>query len=207
MNSTLKAVTLPEIVAQEPRTILQNSSALGVTSATAALYEYITTNFGDSKLRVLEAGSGSGILCIMLNLIHPHWDITGLEIQAALHSLAQANADALKVTVRLLCADLCSYADKHKYDLIVSNPPWQKAGQGLVSPKLERAICRTELYCTMPELLAFCWRNLNIKQHAVLLYPVSRRQELLTEAGIAGLELINSVNVDKTTMVFHLQKG
>jgi len=198
---------LPETMAQEPSTILQNSSALGVTSATAALYEYITTSFDDAKLRVLEAGSGSGILCIMLHLIHPHWDITGLEIQASLHNLAQANAAALKVPVRLLCTDLRDYADEHKYDLIVSNPPWQKTGQGLVSPKLERAICKTELHCTMPDLLAFCQRNLNTKQHAVLLYPISRQQELLNEAGIAGLRLINKVSVDKTTMIFHLQKG
>jgi tRNA1(Val) A37 N6-methylase TrmN6 len=206
-NPALKTVTLPDTQYHASGSIVQNSRALGASSATAALYSYVLDNISSPQLRILEAGSGSGILSIMLQLARPDWDITGLEVQAPLHDLAQANAEALGILVRFFCADLRHYTDTNKYDLIVSNPPWQKVGQGWVSPNPERAICRTELCCTMPALLAFCKRNLGSNKQAVLLYPPSRLEELISEAETAELSLINSIPVDKSTMIFHLLKG
>lgn len=207
MAIPLQRISLPETSQQSPASMYQDKRALGVTSATAALYEYITNSFSPSHLRVMEAGSGSGILCIMLQRAFPAWDITGLEIQASLHSISEANAVSLSLPLSFLCADLRSFTDDNKYDLIISNPPWQKAGHGLVSPNPERAICRTELCCTMPGLLAFCGRNLGSNKQAVLLYPSKRKEELLHEAAQAKLSLVNCLAVDNSTTIFHLHKG
>ncbi len=207
MVMPLQRVSLPETLLQPSASIYQDKRALGVTSATAALYEYITSNFSHHRMRVLEAGSGSGILSIMLQRSFPAWDITGLEIQASLHSLAEANATSLNLPVKFVCADLRSYTDADQYDLIISNPPWQKAGHGLVSPNPERAISRTELCCTMPGLLAFCERNLGESKQAVILYPPSRQAELIHEATKSKLNLLNCLAVDSSATIFHLQKG
>ena len=96
-----REVSLPAELMQAPHSLLQDSSALGVSSATAALYAYIKQNFSNNPQRVLEAGSSSGILCLMLKLAMPMWDIFGLEIQAELHHLAIANAENLKLQLKI----------------------------------------------------------------------------------------------------------
>lgn len=202
-TKALKAVSLPG----NEGVILQDSSLQGVTSATASLLEYIKSNFGNGELNVLEAGSGSGILSIMLQLARPTWQLMGIEIQTRLHDLAVMNAAAFNANVSFMCADLCSYDAGAVFELIISNPPWQKASSGIVSPNIERAICRTELMCNMSSVLAFCERNLAPGKDAVLLYPSYRSRELHNEAEPYNLIVANELNINKSTSIFHLQKG
>ncbi len=202
-----REVSLPAELMQAPHSLLQDSSALGVSSATAALYAYIKQNFSNNPQRVLEAGSSSGILCLMLKLAMPMWDIFGLEIQAELHHLAIANAENLKLQLSFVNTDLRSFHDISGFDLIISNPPWQKLGHGLISPNVSRAMCRTELCCTLPDILAFCSRNLSAGKHAVLLYPASRKQELIQEAYKQQMRLLYTTEVEKSSLIFHLEKG
>ncbi|MDY0150961.1 MAG: methyltransferase [Candidatus Cloacimonas sp.] len=186
--------------------ILQDSSILGATSATEALYKYTCNNFAEPKLHVVDLGSGSGVLSILLSLANPDWVITGIEIQPQLCEIALANAAELLLKVCYQEADIGSYTNPVKYDLVVSNPPWQVVGKGLLSPKRERAICRSEIMCTMASLLKCCKRNLKPGGQAVLLYPPSRAQELLEKAEQAEFTLRCSIHVDKSCQIFHLQK-
>jgi tRNA1(Val) A37 N6-methylase TrmN6 len=199
----LKSVSLPG----REGVILQDSQLQGVTSATAALLEYIESNFIQPDLKVLEAGSGSGILSIMLKLGNPSWQLSGIEIQARLHELAEHNAASFNAEVRFMCADLCNYDAGDVFDLVVSNPPWQKTGNGLLSPNMERAICRSEVMCNMHQVLAFCQRNLKACKDAVLLYPSSRATELHSEAAKLNMVAVHQLTIDKSTSIFHLQKG
>lgn len=187
--------------------ILQDSSILGATSATDALYKYACSNFTEPKLRVLDLGSGSGVLSILLSLANPDWVIRGIEIQPRLCAMAKDNAAELGLKVLFTEADICSYTNPVMYDLIVSNPPWQVVGKGLLSPNPERAISRSEILCTMDNLLTCCKRNLILGGQAILLYPPARSAELMNNAQQAGFNLIRSVPVDKSCQIFHLQRG
>lgn len=200
-------LSLPTDLLAEKHRLLQKSSALGVSSATASLYEYLKHNFPGSPLRVLEAGSSSGILCLMLKLSQANWELTGLEIQEELHHLAIANAEALKLQLCFVNGDLRCYDDPEGFDLIIANPPWQKLGSGLISPDMSKAISRTELCCTMDDVLAFCGRNLGIGKQAVLIYPSSRKEELLQLASNYGFGLKTAVVADTNTLIYHLVKG
>ena len=187
--------------------IRQDSSALGATSATSALYSYIISRNYPAKLRVLEAGSGCGILSIMLALANPDWDISGIEIQPQLHALAEANAAALKLKINFSEADLRAYKCEQPYDLIVSNPPWQKLGSGLISPNAERAICRSEMLCTMQDIFALCHRTLTQSKEAILLYPHTRQTELQTLAEASGMKILAISPADSNCNVFHLHSS
>lgn len=185
---------------------MQDACALGATNATAALFDYVNTNVKARKHRVLEAGCGSGVLSIMLARAHPEWDVHGIEIQPHLNAMAQANAEALSLKISFSEADIRSFTSSEQFDLIVSNPPWQKLGHGIQSPNRERAICRSEILCTMPDILDCCSRNLKPEGQAILLYPPSRLADLLQMAPLSGLSLEATVPVDKSCRIYTLRK-
>lgn len=186
--------------------IMQDCQSLGASSATAELYAYTCKALNKARLRVLEAGSGSGVLSILLAQANPDWELCGIEIQPHLCALAQANAASLNLDISFLEADLRLYAG-NPADLIVSNPPWQKLGCGIISPNPQRAICRSELLCSMPDLLEFVWCNLKPLGEAILLYPPSRGKELLSLAVEYGFKVESSLPHSKSCQIFHLYKG
>ncbi|MDD4309039.1 MAG: methyltransferase domain-containing protein [Candidatus Cloacimonetes bacterium] len=184
--------------------MLQDSSSLGATSSTAALYAYVSRMFCCPQLRILEAGSGSGILCIMLALANPEWDISGIEIQPQLCALANENALRLNLKVHFTEADIRDYAEAKPYDLIVSNPPWQKLNSGLQSPNPQRAICRSEVLCTMQDVFGLLRRNLSDSGTAILLYPKSRSDEVYTFAEAIFDSVVTHETEDKNCLLYHL---
>ncbi len=94
--------------------------------------------------KVLDAGSGSGIVGLALAARCSEVSVTGIEIEPELASLAKENAkrNGLADRVRLVCADLTAPhavlealgLARESFDLIVSNPPYLEAGTSRVSP-------------------------------------------------------------------------
>jgi len=182
----------------------QNNKAQGVSSATEALYRYLLSNFENNKQRVLELGSGSGVLSIVLARHFKSWQITGLEIQFEMHKLAVQNASSLCLPINFVHGDLRTYQADTGFDVIVSNPPWQKLGGGLLSPLYERAVSRSEVLCTLADVLDSCRRNLAEAGEIILLYPISRREEVLIEAERVGLRAHCIQPADSSSLIFHL---
>ena len=188
-------------------TILQSPKGQGVSTATAALYEYTLLRLPRKPLRLIEAGSGSGVLAIMLKQANPAWEVCGLEIQSHLYALACENAAKLELDVDFILEDLRLHVSAQKYHCIVANPPWQKLDSGISSPFPERAISRSELYCTLPDMLRFCDRNLLSGAAAFLLYPASRKNELIKLLPETSLELSECRNADRLSLIYHIIKG
>ncbi len=186
--------------------IRQSARGQGVTSATAALYDYAVNALPVHAVRIIEAGSGSGVLAILLKQANPLWQISALEIQASLHNLAVQNATDLNLKIDFINTDLRFFSALTGYDFIISNPPWQKVGSGLLSPVPERAVSRSELYCTMRDILLFCSRNLVQSGNALLLYPQSRKQDMLSELSKLGMKLVGTKIADPQSLIFHLIK-
>jgi release factor glutamine methyltransferase len=78
--------------------------------------------------RVLDIGAGSGCIAITLKLERPAWSVTGVDISPAALCVARANATRLGAAVAFLESDLYAAVAGHRYDLIVSNPPYVAAG-------------------------------------------------------------------------------
>lgn len=185
----------------------QVPKALGATSASAALYEYLRGFLLPEKNSVLELGSGSGLISILLALAHPDWIISGMEIQKELHDISVQNAMALKLPIRFIHADLRTCQTEAAYDLIYANPPWQKLGQGILSPNPAKAICRSEVTCTMHDVFAFASFHLRAGGQAVLLYPSSRAKEAEATCKNAGLKLTNVKDNPPHWSIMHFTKG
>jgi len=84
----------------------------------------VSTCKGIKRPRIVEIGTGSGIISIMLAHFIPDAVITAIDIsQEALH-VAKQNANAHNVDIEFLHSDLCENFKENNFDILVSNPPY-----------------------------------------------------------------------------------
>ncbi len=171
--------------------IWQDPEAQPVSHASYALQLSALEFCGSRPLRVLDLGSGCGIVAIMLALQCPLWRVEGLEIQPALHTLAQRNAALCGVEILFREGDLRTFTADPPYGLIVSNPPWLEAGSGITSPSEARNISRFELHCGLEDVMACLRRNLDPQGDALILYPRDRAGAIKLAATKSLLDIIS----------------
>ena len=109
------------------------------------------------KDRIIDLGTGTGIIPILLRAKTGSTDITGLEIQEESWEMACRSVmlNDLQQEVHIIHGDIRNAAEifgKGCFDVVTSNPPYMKAGAGLVNPADAKAIARYEVACTFEEL-------------------------------------------------------
>ncbi len=84
--------------------------------------------FPSGEKSVLEIGTGTGVLSLMLVQRFPHIKIDALEINPAAYEEAEENFKSSKWNDRLkvILTDFNQFKSEKKYDLIFSNPPFFK---------------------------------------------------------------------------------
>ena len=83
----------------------------------------------DRELRVLDLGTGSGVLAITLARLRPMAQVTAVELSADALTVARVNAIRRGVEhVRLLQSDWFAGVAGERFDLIVCNPPYVATG-------------------------------------------------------------------------------
>jgi len=77
-----------------------------------------------ARPRVLDVGTGSGCLAVTLALEAPAARVTACDLSPAALAVAAGNARRLGAEARFLAADLTAPLRLHRFDLVVSNPPY-----------------------------------------------------------------------------------
>ncbi len=78
--------------------------------------------------RILDLGTGSGIVAILLARLCPSAALTAVDLSAAALEVAQANATRHGVHIRFLEGNWYAPLGDERFDLIVANPPYIAAG-------------------------------------------------------------------------------
>lgn len=88
---------------------------------TGAVLQAIVAHRLPSGAKVLDAGSGRGLLCFYLAQRNPGWQIRGIELDEALVTDCRRIAEALELSnLSFEVGDVACIADSEIYDLIVS---------------------------------------------------------------------------------------
>lgn len=96
-------------------------------SDTHILFHFIKQNlkkFKNINGKVLDIGSGSGILGLLLKRDYERFDLVSLEPQEIFQFLTQKNANINSLKTTLIKGKLQDITTDIKYDMIVSNPPY-----------------------------------------------------------------------------------
>lgn len=80
----------------------------------------------DDAHRILDVGTGTGLIALQLAQRQPHASIDAIEIDAQAASQARCNVQASPWAdrVNIICQDFRCYESAQPYQLIVSNPPY-----------------------------------------------------------------------------------
>lgn len=119
--------TMAKIFRLKQFEICQEESALKVGTDGMLLGGYIAHHFQEYQPKtVLDVGTGTGIIALMLAQAFPTTHITGIELDSASAKEASYNASHSRFAdrVTILEQDYRDYRGATHYDLILSNPPY-----------------------------------------------------------------------------------
>jgi tRNA1Val (adenine37-N6)-methyltransferase len=141
--------------------------------------------------QVLDLGTGTGVMALVLARCDARARVTGLELHEPLVELARRSAAeaGLDPRVELVCADLRTARPGTGFDLVVANPPYTPVGRGRRPPERTRASAREEGDAALPDVIAAAARALAPKGRLCLVLPAGRLGELVLALGARKLHL------------------
>lgn len=107
--------------------------------------------------KLLDIGTGTGIIPILLEAKSDGDHFTGLEIQEESADMAARSVklNGLTDKIDIICGDIKNARDLFKpasFDVITTNPPYMIGKHGLTGENREKAIARHEIYCTLEDI-------------------------------------------------------
>ncbi len=107
---------------------------------------------------VLDMGTGTGILPILMEARTKAAHLTGLEIQEESADMARRSValNGLEDKITIVTGDIKeagSLFDAASFDVITCNPPYMIGQHGLVNPEDAKAIARHEILCTLEDVI------------------------------------------------------
>lgn len=108
--------------------------------------------------RVLDLGTGTGIIPILMEAKTKAAHFTGLEIQAESADMARRSVrlNELDNKISIIRGDIkeaVSLFGAASFDVVTCNPPYITEKHGLTNPEEPKAIARHELLCTLEDVI------------------------------------------------------
>lgn len=133
--------------------------------------------------RVLDLGTGCGIMALLLALRHPEASVTGVEIQKKLADIARENAvrNKLERRIRILNEDMRLLTQEQvlgPVEVVTINPPYYKEESGRVNMNQEKAVARHEIHINLEGWLLAARNLLRTCGRLYTIFPAERMAEL-----------------------------
>lgn len=134
---------------------------------------------------LLDLGTGTGIIPLLLSAKTGCRHLTGLEIQKESADMARRSVrlNHLEEKISIAEGDIRE-ADTMfpaaSFDVITSNPPYMIGGHGLKNPDSPKAIARHEVLCTFEDIARVTQKLLKPGGHFFLVHRPFRLAEIIT---------------------------
>ncbi len=191
--------------------IEQRKCAMKVTTTACILGAVAKTKKQFAK--ILDIGTGTGVLSLMMAQNMPTTLITAIDIDAnsCVQALENVNNTPFKNNINVIKVALQDFIPNYKFDVIVSNPPFFE--NDLLGDNVDKNIAWHSVHLSLDMLINFVKNNLQPDGLAYLLLPTKRKNELQEMAkkyniSIAEItEIAHTVNHSSDTFIGQLQFG
>lgn len=135
--------------------------------------------------KLVDLGTGSGVIPIILAMRVKSTRIWGVEIQEELAEMAKRNIEMnqLQDRIHIVKGDVRNLGDRmesEEFDIVLTNPPYRKIRSGRLNLQREKAIARHEIRGSLPDMAKVAFRLLRPKASFYLVYPAGRLADLIT---------------------------
>lgn len=143
--------------------------------------------------QVLDLGTGTGIIPILLTAKTEGRHFTGLEIQEESADMARRSVayNHLEEKVEIVTGDIKEAGKLFgpaSFDVVTSNPPYMKETHGLKNPGDAKAIARHEVLCTLEDVVREGTRVLKPGGRFYMVHRPRRLIEIIQTMKSHGLE-------------------
>lgn len=143
----------------------------------------LLSNFAKVKKneKVVDLGTGTGVIPILLSGKTKASRIYGVEVQAEVADMARRSVRLNDLEDRIEIVEdnlknVFNYIEKGKIDVVVTNPPYFSSGDAIVNPTSYKAISRHELLCSLDDVVS---ASAGLLKHGGSLYMVHRPHRLV----------------------------
>lgn len=137
------------------------------------------------EARVLDLGTGTGIIATLLCGKTELSEITGIEVQEEVYEMAKRSIqlnhleDKFKM-IQDNILNLNNYFEKNTFDVIVTNPPYKKKETGVQNEDTRKLISRHEIEANIEDFIKISKDMLKDKGEFYIVYRPERLVDLLS---------------------------
>ncbi len=189
--------------------IIQKVGGYKYGEDTILLFKLFQASLNKKNIKLLDIGTGNGILPILLSDNEFLSELVGIDIQK--ENIDRANKalqlNKIKKNILFECIDIREYRKSNHFDIIISNPPYMDDNGKKINENEHKAISRHEIKLSLNELISNAKRLL---KPIGLLYFIHRTHRLVeiikaldkNNFSIKKIIFIYSAQNNKSTMMF-----
>lgn len=137
-----------------------------------------------SGSKVIDIGTGTGIIGILLCAKSKLKEITGIEIQKDVAEMASRSIklNGLENKFKILninIKDVFEFIDPNTIDAIVTNPPYMKLNSGAQNIEPKKLISRHEVECNLEDIIKISYKLLKSKGEFYMVHRPDRIVDMM----------------------------
>lgn len=136
--------------------IIQNTKGFCFGVDSVLLSEFAKNIKNNSK--IIDLGTGTGVLCILLSEKTEGTQFIGVEIQEDVADMARRSVclNNLEDRIKILNENILNLKDIYKkgeFDVVITNPPYKKVNTGVINKEDKKVLSRHEITASLNDFL------------------------------------------------------
>ena len=134
---------------------------------------------------VLDLGTGTGIIPILLSGKNDCKKAIGVEVQENVAEMARRSVELnnLENKIEIVCDNVINLKERYKnskFDVIITNPPYKKGGEGVINEVEEKLISRHEVKANLEDFIKTASGLLKDKGEFYIVHRPERLVDILS---------------------------
>ena len=189
--------------------IIQKNDGYKYGEDTILLFKLFQESLNKKNIKLLDIGTGNGILPILLSDNEFLSELIGIDIQRENIERAIKALELNKIRKNIIfeCMDIKEYKNSNYFDVIISNPPYMEDNGKKINENEHKAISRHEIKLTLSEFISNAKRLLKPIGSLYFIHRTHRLVEIVKSLdknnfSIKKMIFIYSTKNNKSSMVF-----